>query len=289
MNSGKASRSKLTNPTSWIWISGILFLLCFFASGVLIFFGKELDRLGIIGNIYYIILIPLGFSSAAFLAGAMRSYASFKSNEILTYGKLNLSGPIVIFVLVVGGGFIIPELNKKEKFDLKMHVVNSDNTPGTFNSGSVILYMGKYTRQENIHNSEVIFPDIPEEYNNKKGTVALVLDNYQLAHPEEISILKNEDSVFNIKVARTRQSLSTNVRGSIVNEKNEPVKNAFINFSSGLATCYTDQNGDFALTVPFPEGQKLPLKVLVNGTMVFNQEQTISSNVPINLSLSTKP
>ena len=285
----KLSRSKLTSPTNWVWISGILFLLCFFASGVLIFFGKELDRLGITGNIYYIILIPLGFSSAAFLAGAMKSYASFKSNETLPYGKLNLSGPIVIFALVVGGGFVIPGLNKKEKFDLKMHVVNSDDVPGTFNSGSVVLYIGKYTRQENIHNSEVIFPDIPEGYNNKKGTIALLLDNYQLANSEEISISKNEDSVFNILLSRTKQSLATNVRGSISNKKNEPIKNAFINFSSGLATCYTDQNGDFALSVPLSEGQKVPLKILVNGATVFNQEQTISSNVPITLSLSTKP
>lgn len=289
MNPHKASSSNLTHSRSWVWISSILFLLCFLASSVLIFFGRELEELGITNIIYYIILIPLGFSSAAFLAGAMKSYASFKSNETLLYGKLNISGPIVIFVLVVGGGFIMPGLNRKEKFDVKMHIVSNDDAPGSINNGSVILYIGKYTRKENIYNSEVIFPEIPEWYNNKKGKIDLLLNDYQILYPQYIFITKNEDSIFNIQISKTKQSLYTNVRGSILNKKNEPVKNAFINFSSGLATCYTNVNGDFAVTLPIPPLQKVPMKISVNGITIFNQEQTISSSIPINLSLSINP
>ena len=284
MNISKA-KSLNKNTISWVWISGILFLVCFFGSAVLIFWGNEFERLGLTGSIYYILLIPLGFSSAAFLAGAMKSYASFKSNETLPYGKLNLSGPIVIFALVVGGGFVLPGLNTKEKFDFKIHIECAENGSKIINTGSVILYIGKYTRQENIHNSEVIFPDIPEGYNNKKGSVRLQLDNYQLAYPIEIRISKSGDSVFTIPIVSTKQSVSTVVRGTILNKKKFAVKNAMINFSSGLATCFSDENGDFSLTVPLPPGQSVPLKIIINGVTVFDQDQIISPSVPINLIL----
>lgn len=280
---------KNTSQISWVWISGIAFLLCLLASTFLIFFGKRMENLGITGNIYYIILIPLGFSAAAFLAGAMKSYASFRSNETLPYGKLNLSAPIVIFVLVVSGGFIMPGLNKNGKFDWKLRIVNKDQSTVAFNKGVVLLYIGKYTRKEDIHNGEVVFPDIPENYNNKKGIVSLqMVDDYQLSGPSDFIISNNEDLVNQIYIRRTAQSVSTNVRGSILTSKSEPAGKVLVNFSSGLATCYTDQNGDFSVTVPLPPGEKVPLKISMNGIMVFNEEVRISATTPLNLTLPKK-
>ena len=288
MKAGETDRLKSTQQISWVWISGIAFLLCIAASSVLIFFGKQLDALGITGNIYYIILIPLGFSSAAFLAGAMKSYASFKSNETFPYGQLNLSGPIVIFALVVGGGFIMPNLNKKTQFDLKMRVIRRDNPSELLNEGSVILYVGKNPINVKIHDGEVTFHDIPAAFNNKKIKVTPIITNYQLAGPDSVLISKNEDYV-DVNIVRTKQSLNTELRGSITNEKNAPVKHAFLNFGSGLATCYTNDNGDFVLNVPLPSGEQVPLKILVNGVILFNEGVTISASTPINLKLSLKP
>ena len=269
----------------WVWISGVGFLVSFLAAAVFIIFGKRFEDLGIIGNIYYIILIPLGFSSAAFLAGAMKSYASFKSNVATPYGTLSLAGPIVIFILVVGGGFIMPNINKKGKFDLKMRLVCDDSLAKFFNSGSVVLYIGKYTREESIHNNEVIFPDIPEDYYNKKGRVVPSIQNYELANTGEVTIYRNEDSVNNIHVVRTKQSLSTSVRGSLIDKKMLPVKNALLNFGSGQATCYTNQNGDFSVDVPLPSGESIRLKILINDVTKFNEDVTLSETVPLNLKI----
>jgi len=74
-----------------------------------------------------------------------------------------------------------------------------------------------------------------------------------------------------------------------MNEKNVPVINAFVNFSSGKATCYTNENGDFSLTVPFPPGQKVPLKIVVDSITRFNEEVTLSSTTPISLKIDLKP
>ncbi|MCF6403780.1 hypothetical protein L3C95_12890 [Chitinophaga filiformis] len=274
---------------NWIWISGAAFLLSFLAAGIMIFFGKELEDLGITGNIYYIILIPLGFSSAAFLAGAMKSYASFTSNESVTYGKLQLTGPIVIFALVVGGGFIMPNYyNTKGQFDLKMRIVSNDQPLNTLNEGTITLYIGKEPKTVSIHEGEVAFYNIPEEYDNRKVRLLTAIKNYQLADSNEVLLSKRDDYV-DIHVSRTRESMSTLVRGSVLDEQNMAVVHAWLDFSSGLATCYTDANGNFSLTVPLPSGEKVQLKIVTDGITRFNEVVTISSAIPIDLRIDKTP
>lgn len=279
----KAAKSKMKHR--WLVVSGLFFLLSFTASAVFVLFGKRFESLGIIGDIYYIILIPLGFSSAAFLAGAMKSYASFQSNNTLAYGKLQLTGPIVIFVLVVGGGFILPTLNQKAPFPIKVRILSIDKATYMFNQGKIFLYIGQERKSADIHDGEAKFENIPVSYSNKRIKVLPVIENYQLADSSNI-LISNKIDYVDIKVVRTKQSLITNVRGTIVNDKNVPVRNALVNFGSGLATAYTDQNGDFLLTVPLSSGEKVPLKILVDDLVLFNEAVTLSSSIPINLKLS---
>jgi hypothetical protein len=271
--------------SSWIYISGIAFLLALGASAVFIIYGKRLEDLGITGNIYYIILIPLGFSCAAFLAGAMKSYASFKSNENFTYGQLNLTGPVVIFALVVGGGFILPNLNKKPPFEIKVRIISNDKPSKEFNEGLVTLYIGKEPKNVNIHEGEATFYNIPLEFNNKIVQITPSIDEYQADSSDQVLISNKEDYV-NIHVSRTKQSLSTQIRGTILSQKNAPIKNALLNFGSGLVTGRTDALGDFLLTIPLPAGSKVTLKILVDSVIMFNEDVTVSASTPINIKLA---
>jgi hypothetical protein len=88
----------------WVYISAVAFLIAAALCVYFIFFGSNIissDK----AILYYLILIPVGFSAAAFLSMAMRSYAKFRG----TYLKYNLelSGPIVIFALVIAGGYFV--------------------------------------------------------------------------------------------------------------------------------------------------------------------------------------
>jgi hypothetical protein len=280
-----ARKRKSPDKTNvWLIVSGIAFILTILASAILIFYGNQLESIGIAGNFYYIILVPLGLGSAAFLGGAMKSYASFTTNESFAYGKLKLAGPVVIFVLVVGGGFIMPNLNKESQFNLKFRVVSNDMATHLFNEGKIILYIGQEPKTANIHNGEASFYNIPESFSNKSVKILPVIDKFQLAGSDEVLISK-KDNYIDVEVARTKESLITVIRGSIINNENAPVINAFVNFESGLATGYTDQNGDFTFTVPKPSGEKVNLKVFVGGTTKFNEHITLSSDVPLNIKL----
>lgn len=288
MKADSTKESKSYKRNSWLFVSGFFFLLSFIASAILVIYGKQFESQGIVGNIYYIILIPLGFSSAAFLAGAMKSYASFQSNGTMPYGKLLLTGPVVIFALVVGGGFIMPNLNKKETFSVKVRVASIDKATNLFNQGRIFLYVGQERKSADIHEGEVKFENIPEAYKNKKVKILTDIENYQLDDSNEI-LLSGIENYIDINLVRTKQSLFTQVRGSIMSWDNIPVINAFLNFGSGLATGYTDQNGDFALTVPLPLGEKVALKVTVDNITRFNQSVTLSQTIPINLTIKLNP
>ena len=88
---------------------GLISLISFGCGAVvlalLLWKADVLTRLGLVGKVYYVALLPLGLCAAGFLFGAMRSFAGYKGEHL--GGVLELGGPVVAFVLVVGGGFFL--------------------------------------------------------------------------------------------------------------------------------------------------------------------------------------
>ena len=271
----------------WLWISGFAFLLCIAAVCGLLFFGNRLENLGIVGNIYYIILIPLGFSAAAFLSGAMKSYAKFTSNESLTYGKLTLAGPIVIFALVVVGGFMLPKWNDKEQqFVARFRIVNETVKTSDFGKGTVSLSLpDQPSIILDLFKGEVSFPNIPIKYLHKPAKVSVDIENYEMTDSGDIELSKD---VYNIKVERTDLSSNTTVRGTIINQNDQPLTNAILNFGSGLAKDSTDENGDFEVKIAKPAGEIIRLNILHKGVLLYSNDVTLSQNLPMLIKVKAK-
>src|ERR1700733_9699639 len=94
-----------SDPNSWSEIApyAVLSLGGFLCALLLIVLllrnAEKLVALGLTGNLYYLVLVPLGLSVAAFLFGALRSYARYRGKQF--GGVLELGGPVVAFVLVL--------------------------------------------------------------------------------------------------------------------------------------------------------------------------------------------
>lgn len=282
---GKGSSSQ--QQLRWLWISGLAFLLCIAAVCGLLFFGNRLENLGIVGNIYYIILIPLGFSAAAFLSGAMKSYARYTSNESLTYGKLTLAGPIVVFALVVVGGFILPKWNDTEQqFVPRFRIVSDNVKTSDFVKGTVSLSLpDQPSIILDLFKGEVAFPNIPIKYLHKPAKVSVDIENYEMIDSGDIELSKE---VHNIKVARTDLSTNTTVRGTIINQNDQPLTNAVLNFGSGLAKVTTDENGDFEVKIAKPAGEIIRLNILHEGVLLYSNDVTLSQNLPMLIKVKVK-
>src|SRR6266853_6497144 len=106
----------------YAWMALVAAVLGVFLLFFYIYLVPRLIQGGIQKQVFYILLFPWGLCCAMALFGAMRSYARLTSNQL--GWALELGGPVVLFCLVVVGGFkLIPTV---DTFDLTVHAHSKD-------------------------------------------------------------------------------------------------------------------------------------------------------------------
>jgi tetratricopeptide (TPR) repeat protein/uncharacterized membrane protein YiaA len=128
---------------------------------------------------YYIQLLVLGLSSAAFLFGALRSTAKLTGNH---FGyAVDLGGPIVAAVLVVVGGFYLTR--QPIDFPLNVRLRGSEPISDATNSSIWIDLDGLRIPREFSNLGEAIFPNTPSRFKNAKVPVQFQSTTYRLTVP----------------------------------------------------------------------------------------------------------
>src|SRR4051794_38571095 len=95
---GASRRSSTKNwflPLVWFFLALALAVL-------MMVNGERLANSGLVNQIYYLILIALGLAAAGSLFGVLRSQARYQGQS--SWGTLEVGGPAVVFLLVVGAG-----------------------------------------------------------------------------------------------------------------------------------------------------------------------------------------
>ncbi len=229
----------------------IISLIAFVAgSGLLWLYLSKADDLiaqGIGGKVFYILLIPLGFSTAAFLFGAMRSYATYTGNAL--GGMLELGGPVVIFVLVVIGGFkLVPDT---APFPLTVYVHGSKGHQDILlrNQGEVMIDLGHDRRIEKIgEKGMAYFPAIPAEFRNQEVPIRVDAEGFEDVAPNARYILTGKSMYVEIQ----RNDDLAIVFGTVRDEK---IFLSGVRISIGDLDVTTDEHGRFRLEIP-PDKQK---------------------------------
>src|SRR5215472_9480995 len=88
---------------NYVFIAALGLILAAAFTVFYIYQVPQLVRGGVQGQVFYLLLIPCALSCAAFLFGAMKSYARFTHKHLGNF--LELGGPVVLFCLVLVGGF----------------------------------------------------------------------------------------------------------------------------------------------------------------------------------------
>ncbi len=227
------------SPLHYALVSLIAFVA---GSGLLWLYLSKADDLiaqGIGEKVFYILLIPLGFSAAAFLFGAMRSYATYTGNAL--GWMLELGGPIVIFVLVVIGGFkLVPET---APFPMTVYVRDSSGEIVLKNEGTVILELGGAIQEATIEkHGDAYFRQIPATFRHQPVTIRIKeAPGFKLAHSEIRYVLTGES--ISVEVERVSA-----VFGRIVDEELNGLKDVRVNIE-GIQTI-TDPDGNFYIDIP---------------------------------------
>ena len=256
--------SKLT----WVYISGAASLFFLVLAILMILFAPNITGMGITKSIYYIVLIPVGLTSAAFLFGALRSSAKYSGQS--SYGSIELTGPVVIFCLVVVGGFYFASPESEFLLTIRTNVV--DEPEKILSHGSLILDIGDQRIDKQLsENGEVSFAGVPSRYLGKSVTIIPQIKGYKIKGSSLISIPDNRIIYLELEERRD----STLLRGRVINEIGNPVDSVIIDIESGLASAVTDANGLFTLVVPASIGETLLLTGLKKGKTGYRDYITI--------------
>ena len=256
-------RNSSAPQSSWPTIAPYAILsLGSFAGGLvlvslLLWKGDKLTAWGLTGNFYYFILVLLGLTAAAFLFGAMRSYARYRGRQL--GGGLELGGPVVGFALVVIGGFVL--VKNPTTFPLTVYVHGEARRHELIlrNFGHVMVDLGPDRRREPVgDNGQAYFPAIPASFRGQKVDVWLDVDGYELVSPGMQRQLDG-DSLY-LAVRKTAGRLA----GRVQDEDGRPIASAVL--SVGGTSTTSDATGYFELTIPANRVQReLPLQATASG------------------------
>lgn len=252
--------SKLT----WIYISGAASLFFLILAVLMILFAPNITGMGITKSIYYIVLVPVGLASAAFLFGALRSSAKYSGKS--SYGSIELTGPVVIFCLVVIGGFYFG--SPESEFLLTVRTSVSGEPEKILKNGSVLLDIGDLRLDKKLNeNGEVFFAGVSSRFLGKTINVIPQIKGYRTKGSNLIII--PESRIIYLELEERKDS--TLLRGIVISDKGNAVDSVLIDIESGLASAITDERGLFTMIIPAAKGETVLLTAIKHGTTGYRE------------------
>jgi len=229
----------------------------------------KLVESGTQGQVFYVLLIPWALASAAFLFGAMKSYAR------LTYKSLGsvleLGGPVVLFALVIIGGFkLVPPA--PQTFDLVVRVSSDDNP--LFTSGQITVDVGGILHHANIGpDGEANFKGISATFKGIPIRVLAKVEGYE----EGWLTPTLESNVLNLKLKKeipvTVQTITLKPAPKERDVKIRVDGQKFETSSDGL--------GGYTFSLNRKSGDRALFEVFVDGTQVHHEYHTVGSQIEV--------
>jgi hypothetical protein len=227
-----------------------------FGLGLLFVYIYEVPRLiesGTQSQVFYLLLIPWALSCAAFLFGAMRSYARFTDKHLGS--ALELGGPVVLFGLVLVGGFkLVPPA--PQTFDLTVRAHSADGRDPLITSGRITVDLDTDRRTEFIGpNGEADFKGIPPKFEGATLRFLPQVDGYE----EKWQRHKLRGHILDLPLDRAGQPVTV-LTGSLTPPPAE-ARDFKILVEGQKGETSPDEFGRFELQVNGKPGDRIRLKV----------------------------
>ena len=226
-----------------IFLCGVGLLLIF------MFKAQELGTNGIIDKVYYILLIPFAIAAAIFLFKLMPSSATFKGKVL--GGILKLGGPIVLFCLILVGGFyLVPDTSP---FDFTIFLKDAHGKTVLKNNGKIILRLDSDTRSNFIdHNGSATYKRIPQEFKNTKNPIEIEAEGWRFLNHRVSTTVELKGNNAQLEIERD-ESLAI-ISGYIRDMNGDFIKGATVIVLD--RDTLTDGNGWFSLKISPGKQQK---------------------------------
>ena len=271
-----AKQNKTITASSWMYITGaglILFVIILMAAGV---FSRQLNSIQT--PVYFFLLVVIGLIAAAFLFGAMRSYAKY--NGKAAGGTLELGGPVVLLIIIIYLGYKFkPE--EQKAFGITFNFFSADKDSAEISNGTVSLYYGAAVSRKQFSGGQAVFAEIPQQHSGTSATIIAEARDYE-TKKQQIN-LPSAGRAYNIYLQHTKDSVL--MRGNIIGAKGKPLANATVIINDGLFETTTNAYGNFTLTLMLKDGAEVRVKVYKDDKLLYNALTIISSQTPVNIQL----
>jgi hypothetical protein len=272
----KETSARKTSSLAWVFISLAGFAV-FLITAVL--FGLYSDKLNFIsGSSYFFLLIPMALASAAFLFGALHSHAKYTGK--MYGGTIELGGPVVVLLLVVGLGY---KFRPQEKsFGFTINVFSATDTAKVINSGNADVFFGTAHWVKSISDGQAVFSEIPDEYKGKQVSIITSAEGYTAKKITLIVPVNEATDIYLTKIAD-----SVTIHGLVKDKKGKTIKNAVLVFADGRVKTTSDEYGNFEAALPFKDGTEVALRVYIHNEIKYDNLVTLSSATSLSVFLDS--
>jgi len=269
----KEARDAESKPLSGLTYAVIAFVAGALGVGLLLFYVYQVPKLiasGLQDQVFYVLLIPWGLTCAGFLFGVMRSYARFSYKHLGS--AIELGGPVVLFCLVVVGGFkLVPPA--PETFDLAVRAHSAD-TP-LITSGQVTLEQPGLPHANIGQDGEANFKGVSAKL---KGTAIRVLPKVE-GYEEKWLTPTVDGNILTVELERVHPTFVQNA--TLVPP---PVKGKTfqIRVDGQRINATLDELGGFTFTANRKAGDRVLVEVFVDRTLT-SSGYFVLSTLPIEI------
>ena len=233
---------------------------------------------GVQNQVFYLLLIPWALGCAAFLFGAMRSYARFTQRQL--GNALELGGPVVLFCVVIVGGFKLVQ-PPPETFVLTVRAHSADDRNPIITSGQITIDLDNDRRSNPVSpNGEADFKGIPARF---RGATVGVLPQVE-SYKKEWQRLELKGTVLDVTLQPASPPV-TRLTGSIVPPPKDWAKLRLM-VDGQSEEGKVDELGRFDFQVSGKDGDTIRLKIYDDTKLVFDDFQTLPG--PLSLPLNKK-
>ncbi len=245
--------------------------------GLMVFYIYQVPKLeaDVRNQVYYVVLFPSAVACSVALFGVMRSYARFRGKHF--GGVLELGGPVVLFCLLVAGGFkLVPAA--PETFDLTVRPHSADGRDPIVTSGRITIDLDTDRRSEPIGaTGEADFKGIPPRFQGATLKILPQVEGYE----EQWQRHKLHGNVLELPLVRITQPVTRFV-GSIV----PPPANwrdLRVTVEGQTAEGKVDERGHFGLDVNGKDGDGVQLRIYAGQAIVYDDSQVLPGPVTVTL------
>jgi len=201
---------------------------------------KQLVSLGQDSRVYYLILIPMAAAASVFVFGVTKSKARYHGKAL--NGELVLSGAVVMFALIVLGGFrLVPDSHTFSQI-VYVHGAGGPGDLVLTNEGEVVLQLKTGPVPARIRErGDAAFPALSTEYRGQELPIRLQAVGFSLADPK--AGYKLEGAPIFLPVTRDISALA--IKGRVTDGDLRPIAGATVRLDG--VEVLTDKDGSFAL------------------------------------------